>query len=104
MEFVVGLPKTLGKFDYIWVVVDKLTKSTHFISVKIDYNAQHLVKVYVKEIVRLHGFRFLSSQTLVHSSHPSFGENYMMNYACNSVLVQLSIHRRTGKQRGLYKC
>nr|AAT38742.2 'chromo' domain containing protein [Solanum demissum] len=55
IDFVVGLPKTLGKFDSIWVVVDRLTKSTHFILVKIDYNAQQLAKVYVKEIVRLHG-------------------------------------------------
>ncbi|WMV41855.1 hypothetical protein MTR67_035240 [Solanum verrucosum] len=31
MDFVVGLPKTLGKFDSIWVVVDKMIKSTHFI-------------------------------------------------------------------------
>ena len=55
MDFVVGLPKTLGKFDSIWVVVDRLTKSAHFIPVRIDYNAEQLAKVYVKEIVRLHG-------------------------------------------------
>jgi len=55
MDFVVGLPKTLGKFDSIWVEVDRLTKSAHFIPVKVDYNAQYLAKVYVKEIVRLHG-------------------------------------------------
>ncbi|XP_049368391.1 uncharacterized protein LOC125833287 [Solanum verrucosum] len=54
MDFIVGVPKTLGKFDSIWVVVDKLTKSTHFIPVRVDYNAQQLAKVYVKEIVRLH--------------------------------------------------
>ncbi|WMV51238.1 hypothetical protein MTR67_044623 [Solanum verrucosum] len=36
-------------------VVDTLTKSAHFISVRIDYNAEQLAKVYVKEIVRLHG-------------------------------------------------
>ncbi|WMV25259.1 hypothetical protein MTR67_018644 [Solanum verrucosum] len=54
MDFVVGLPKTLGKFDSIWVVVDRLTKSAHFIPVRIDYNAEQLSKVYVKEIVRLH--------------------------------------------------
>ncbi|WMV33095.1 hypothetical protein MTR67_026480 [Solanum verrucosum] len=54
MDFVVGLPKTLGKFDSIWVVVDRLTKSTHFISVIIDYNSLQLAMVYVKEIVRLH--------------------------------------------------
>ncbi|WMV37260.1 hypothetical protein MTR67_030645 [Solanum verrucosum] len=55
MDFVVRLAKTLGKFDSIWVVVDRLTKSTHFIPVRIDYIAQQLAKVYVKEIVRLYG-------------------------------------------------
>ncbi|KAH0745920.1 hypothetical protein KY285_007577 [Solanum tuberosum] len=55
MDFVVGFPKTLGKFDSIWEVVDRLTKSAHFISVRTDYNAEQLDKVYVKEIVRLHG-------------------------------------------------
>ncbi|WMV38958.1 hypothetical protein MTR67_032343 [Solanum verrucosum] len=45
MDFVVGLPKTLGKFDSIWVVVDRLTKSAHFIPVRIDYNAEQLAKV-----------------------------------------------------------
>ncbi|WMV50511.1 hypothetical protein MTR67_043896 [Solanum verrucosum] len=45
----------LGEVDSIWVVVDRLTKSAHFIPVRVDYNAQQLSKVYVKEIVRLHG-------------------------------------------------
>ncbi|WMV09621.1 hypothetical protein MTR67_003006 [Solanum verrucosum] len=49
----VGLPKTLEKFDSIWVVVDMLTKLAHFISVKVDYNPQQLAMVYVKEIARL---------------------------------------------------
>ena len=34
-DFVVGLPKTLGKFYSIWVIVDRLTKSAHFISIKV---------------------------------------------------------------------
>ena len=34
MDFVVGVPKTLGKYDSIWVIVDRLTKSAHFIPVK----------------------------------------------------------------------
>ncbi|WMV54554.1 hypothetical protein MTR67_047939 [Solanum verrucosum] len=55
MDFMVGLPDTLGKLDSIWVVVDRLTKSAHFIPVSVDYNAQQLAKIYVKEIVRLHG-------------------------------------------------
>ena len=55
MNFVVAHPKTLGKFDSIWPVVDRLTKSAHFITIIIDYNAYQLAKVDVKEIVRLHG-------------------------------------------------
>ena len=55
MDFVVGLPKTLGKFDSIWVIVDRLTKSAHFIPVKVTYNADVLAKLYISEIVRLHG-------------------------------------------------
>ena len=55
MNFVVGLPKTMGKYDSIWVIVDRLTKSAHFIPVKVTYNAEKLAKLYISEIVRLHG-------------------------------------------------
>ena len=55
MDFVVGLPKTLDKFDSIWVIVDRLTKSAHFIPVKVTYNAEKLAKLYISEIVLLHG-------------------------------------------------
>ena len=51
MDFEVGLPKTLGKFDSIWVIVDRLTKSAHFIPVKMTYNAEKLAKLYISEIV-----------------------------------------------------
>lgn len=40
-----GLPKTSGKFDSIWVVADRLTKSAHFILVRIDYNAEYLPNI-----------------------------------------------------------
>ena len=55
MHFVVVLPKTMGKYDSIWVIVDRLTKSAHFIPVKVTYNAEKLAKLYISEIVRLHG-------------------------------------------------
>ena len=54
MDFVVGLPKTLGKYDSIWVIVDRLSKSAHFIPVKVTYNAEKLAKLYISKIVRLH--------------------------------------------------
>ena len=55
MDFVTGLPLTQMKHDFIWVIVDRLTKSTHFILVRIDYSMDRLDELYVDEIVRLHG-------------------------------------------------
>ncbi|XP_069154563.1 uncharacterized protein [Solanum lycopersicum] len=50
-----GLPCTLGKFDAIWVIVDQLTKSAHIVPVQTTYNSERLAKIYIREIVRLHG-------------------------------------------------
>ena len=58
MDFVVGLPKTLVKFDSIWVIVDTLTNSAHFIPIKMTYKAEKLAKLYISEIVQLHGVPF----------------------------------------------
>ena len=55
MDFVSGLPLTQQKHDYVWVIVDKLTNSAHFIPVRMDYSMDRLAELYVKEIVRLHG-------------------------------------------------
>ena len=55
MDFVIGLPKTPKGMDSIWVVVDRLTKSAHFLPVKTTFNANQLALLNVNEIVRLHG-------------------------------------------------
>ena len=55
MDFVLGFPLTQKKHDSVWVIVDKLTKSTYFLSVRMDYSMDRLAELYVKEIVRLHG-------------------------------------------------
>ena len=55
IDFVVGLPLTVRKHDSIWVVVDRLTKSAHFLPVRTDYSLDKLIELYIKEIVRLHG-------------------------------------------------
>ena len=55
MDFIMGLPKTTSGYDVIWVIVDRLTKSTHFLPVKKTSTLEQLAEVYVKEVVRLHG-------------------------------------------------
>jgi len=55
MDFVSGLPKTPTNHDSIWVIIDRLTKSTHFIPINIRYSLEKLTQLYIKEVVRLHG-------------------------------------------------
>ncbi|KAA0052401.1 pol protein [Cucumis melo var. makuwa] len=55
MDFITGLPKTLKGYTVIWVVVDKLTKSAHFVPEKSTYTASKWGQFYMTEIVRLHG-------------------------------------------------
>ena len=43
------------KHDVVWVIMDKLTKSAHFLLVRLDYSMDRLAVLYVNEIVRLHG-------------------------------------------------
>ena len=55
MDFVSGLPKSLGGNDVVWVIVDRLTKSTHFLPIRTTFTLDKLASFYVKEVVRLHG-------------------------------------------------
>ncbi|KAL0448840.1 UNVERIFIED_CONTAM: Transposon Ty3-G Gag-Pol polyprotein [Sesamum latifolium] len=55
MNFIVGFPRTLKKHDAIWVIVDKLTKSAHFLPIRLGDSLDKLAELYVSEIVRLHG-------------------------------------------------
>ncbi|KAL5862016.1 hypothetical protein ACOSQ4_003312 [Xanthoceras sorbifolium] len=55
MDFVTGLPLTRSKHDAVWVIVDRLTKSAHFLPVRTDYSLDRLAELYIREIVRLHG-------------------------------------------------
>ena len=55
MDFVAGLPRTASGNDTIWVIVDRLTKSAHFITTKATFSVEKLVEIYVSQIIRLHG-------------------------------------------------
>ncbi|MCV5005358.1 hypothetical protein OFM39_37445, partial [Escherichia coli] len=55
MDFVSGLPKTRQNHDSNWVIVDRLTKSAHFLPINTTYTMDKLAELYVQNIVRLHG-------------------------------------------------
>ena len=43
------------KHDAVWVIVDKLTKSAHFLAVRMTFTLEEFCRLYIREIVRLHG-------------------------------------------------
>ncbi|RVX01265.1 Transposon Ty3-I Gag-Pol polyprotein [Vitis vinifera] len=54
MDFVIGFPRTRSKKNGVWMIVDRLTKSTHFLAMKTTDSMNSLAKLYIQEIVRLH--------------------------------------------------
>jgi hypothetical protein len=55
MDFIMGIPTTAHKFDLIWVIVDRLSKSAHFIPVNTNYRVQKYVEIYIAHVLCLHG-------------------------------------------------
>jgi hypothetical protein len=55
MDFITRLPRSSKGYDSIWVIVDRLTKVAHFISVKTTYIGSQLAELYMAWIVCLHG-------------------------------------------------
>ena len=55
MDFVIHLPQTQQKHDTVWVIVDRLTKSAHFLVVRMTFALERFCRLYIREIVRLHG-------------------------------------------------
>ncbi|GJV95170.1 putative reverse transcriptase domain-containing protein [Tanacetum coccineum] len=54
MDFITKLPKMKSGHDTIWVIVDRLTKSAHFLAMREDYSTKRLAKLYIDEIVARH--------------------------------------------------
>ncbi|GKB98676.1 putative reverse transcriptase domain-containing protein [Tanacetum coccineum] len=55
MDFITKLPKMAAGYDSIWVIVDRLTKSAHFLPMKETDSTEKLTRLYMKEIVARHG-------------------------------------------------
>jgi hypothetical protein len=55
MDFIVGLPNTSRHHDSIWVIVDRLTNTTHFLPVHTTHKTEKYAEIYIDQIVRLHG-------------------------------------------------
>jgi hypothetical protein len=55
MDFIMGLPNTSRHHDSIWVIVDRLTKTAHFLLVHTTHRTEKYAEIYIDQIIRLHG-------------------------------------------------
>ncbi|GAU45214.1 hypothetical protein TSUD_244190 [Trifolium subterraneum] len=88
MDFISGLPK-VQRVDTIMVVVDRLTKYAHFLPVKHPYTAKDIAELFIKEIVRLHGF----PSSIISDRDKSNGQTEVVNRCLETYLRCL-----TGRQ------
>ena len=59
MDLVTHFPRTLQAHDAIWVIVDRLTESTHFLAVRMTFTLEEFCRLYILKIVWLHGVPIL---------------------------------------------
>ena len=87
MDFMIHLPWTPRKHDTVWVIVDRLTKSAHFLTMQMTFTLEKFCRLYIREIVRLHGVLVSivsdkDSRFMAHfwkSFHNSTGTQLMMS-------------------------
>ena len=72
IDFMIGLPCTFRKYDAIQVIVDRLTKSAHFLPIQTSDSLDKLASLYIVEIVRLHGVPL----SIVSNMNPRFTSNF----------------------------
>nr|GEZ91726.1 retrotransposable element Tf2 [Tanacetum cinerariifolium] len=72
MDFITKHPRTQSRYDSIWVIVDRLTKSAHFIPVNEKFKIEKLARIYLKEIVCKHGVPV----SIISDRDPIFASSY----------------------------
>ncbi|KAJ4973220.1 hypothetical protein NE237_006394 [Protea cynaroides] len=94
MDFVTGLPLTPRVVDAVWVIVDRLTKTARFIPIRPQYTLERLAKLYVDNIVRLHGVL----ESIVSDRDPRFTSKFWegLQKAMGTTLkFSTAFHRQT---------
>ena len=76
MDFVTHLPRTPQRHDAVWVIVDWLTKSEHFLAVRMTFTLEEFYRLYIREIVRLHGMPV----SIVSNKDPRFTAHFWKSF------------------------
>ena len=97
MDFVTHLPRTQQRHDVVWVIMDRLTKSSHFLVVRMTFTLEEFCQLYIYEIVRLYGVLVF----IVSDRDPRFTAHFwkIFQKAMGTQLtMSTAFHRKTDDQ------
>ena len=97
MDFVTHLPRTPRRHDVVWVIVDQLTKSAHFLTVRMTFTLEEFYRLYIREIVRLHGV----SVSIVSDKDPRFTAHFWKSFQKvmgTQLTMSIAFHPQTDGQ------
>ena len=86
MDFVTHFPRTSWKHEAVWVIVDRLTNLAHFLAVRMTFTLEEFYRLYIREIVRLHGVPV----SIVSDRDPRFKAQFWKSFQ-KAMGTQLSI-------------
>ncbi|GKB46193.1 putative reverse transcriptase domain-containing protein [Tanacetum coccineum] len=84
MDFVTKLPRTSSRHDAIWVIIDRLTKSAHFLPMHEDYKMDRLGRIYLNEIIARQGLARRSWDVHIPLVEFSYNNSYHSSVRCAS--------------------
>ena len=97
MDFVTHLPRTPRRHDAVWVVVDRLTKSAHFLLVRMTFTLEEFCRLYIREIVRLYGVPVF----IVSDRDPRFMAHFrksFQKFVGTQLMMSTAFHSQTDAQ------
>lgn len=103
MDFVLGIPRTLKKLDFILVIVDRFSKMAHFLPCFKTSDPSHVSKLFFNEIVRLHGL----PKTIVSNRDIRFMSYFwktLWHYMGTYLKFSTAFHPQTDGQTKVVNC
>ena len=102
MDIMIHFPRTPQRHDAVWAIVDRLTKSAHFLVVRMTFTKEEFFRLYVGEIVRLHGVPF----SIVSYRDPKFTVHFCKRFQKalgTQLMMSTAFHPQTDGQSKMTK-
>ena len=97
MDFVTHLPRTSRRHDALWVIVERLMKSAHFLPMRMTFTLEEFCRLCIREVVQLHGVPI----SIVSDGDPRFAAHFWKSFQKSmgtQLTMSTSFHPQTNGQ------